>query len=333
MTALSQYDRLEAVGLWRASKDAQRTEVIVSLGERSLVLSNAQNQALAHWSLAAVTRANMGRGGGAASAIYHPIGDPDEELEIAETESAMIEAIETLRRKLNRGRSRPGRLRLFLFAGVVLGLLALGQLWLPEALRNHAVAVAPKVKRVEIGKALMAHVLPITGRPCTGFEASRALGQLQRRVLGHADTPVFVVTDGISTTKVLPGGMVLINSTVLEDHENPDVLAGYLLAQSLRHKMQDPLEDVLRFGGLWGTLQFLTRGTVSDDQLQHQGLCLCARCHWRKNTAFDRGKSLSRRSARTPFERYKLGAFAKYLRGLASLSEALRLQTPWRECD
>ena len=56
MTALSKYARLEATGLWRAGPDEQRREVIVSIGDATLVISNLKDQALAHWSLAAVDR-------------------------------------------------------------------------------------------------------------------------------------------------------------------------------------------------------------------------------------------------------------------------------------
>ena len=61
MTALSDYQRLEAPGVWRPSPDAQRRDVIVSLGDATLVLSDQKDAALAHWSLAAVERRNPGR--------------------------------------------------------------------------------------------------------------------------------------------------------------------------------------------------------------------------------------------------------------------------------
>ena len=57
MTALKKYARLEATALWRAGPDVQRREVIVSIGDATLVISDLKDQALTHWSLAAVDRA------------------------------------------------------------------------------------------------------------------------------------------------------------------------------------------------------------------------------------------------------------------------------------
>ena len=56
MTALSKYDRLEATGLWRATRDTQRREVFVSIGDATLVISDLTDRAVAHWSIAAVER-------------------------------------------------------------------------------------------------------------------------------------------------------------------------------------------------------------------------------------------------------------------------------------
>ena len=54
MTALTQYQRLEATGIWRKSAEAQRIDVIISIGESSLVITDINEKPLAHWSLAAL---------------------------------------------------------------------------------------------------------------------------------------------------------------------------------------------------------------------------------------------------------------------------------------
>ena len=57
MTALKKYARLEATGLWRQTPEDQRREVVVSIGDATLVISNTNDTALTHWSLAAIERA------------------------------------------------------------------------------------------------------------------------------------------------------------------------------------------------------------------------------------------------------------------------------------
>jgi hypothetical protein len=107
MTALKEYDRLEAAGLWRAAPDAQRRDVIVSLGDATLTISDLRGTALAHWSLAAIRRDGTG-----SPALFHPDGDRGETLELASDESVMIEGIDRLMRSIERRRPRPGYLRL-----------------------------------------------------------------------------------------------------------------------------------------------------------------------------------------------------------------------------
>ncbi|MFB0940720.1 MAG: hypothetical protein QMB34_07215, partial [Paracoccaceae bacterium] len=107
MTALTQYSRLEATALWRQTPEAQRREVIVSIGDATLVIANINDQALTHWSLAAVVRANPT----VSPAVFHPDGDPSETLEFSDDATEMVEAIEKLRDNIAKRRPRKGRLR------------------------------------------------------------------------------------------------------------------------------------------------------------------------------------------------------------------------------
>ena len=60
-TVLEKYQRLEAEGVWRPDPDVQRRDVIVSIGEATLILSDLNENALTHWSLPAVKRMNPGQ--------------------------------------------------------------------------------------------------------------------------------------------------------------------------------------------------------------------------------------------------------------------------------
>ncbi|MDP4989790.1 MAG: hypothetical protein NWQ37_01075, partial [Marivita lacus] len=107
MTALKEFQRLEAEGVWRATPADQRKDVIVSVGDASLTILDLRENVLAHWSVAAVARANKGQ----MPAIYHPDGDPGETLEFGEDSVQMIDAIERIRSAIDRTRPKPGKLR------------------------------------------------------------------------------------------------------------------------------------------------------------------------------------------------------------------------------
>ena len=260
MTALKEYARLESTGLWRATPQDQRREVIVSVGNATLTITDTRDQALTHWSLAAVARANPGQ----RPAIFHPDGDPSETLELAEDEAEMIEAIEKLRQHIERRRPRPGRLRFVMLLASVAAVGALAVFWLPDAMLRHTVTVVPAVKRAEIGEALLARITRVTGQPCSDAQANPALSRLGTRVLGAGGTnQLRVLRSGVQSTKHLPGGTILMNRALVEDFEEPDVAAGYVLAEQQRMAMLDPLQDLLQTAGLFASFRLLTTGELT----------------------------------------------------------------------
>ncbi|WP_299378103.1 hypothetical protein [uncultured Tateyamaria sp.] len=260
MTALSKYDRLEATGLWRASSEAQRREVVVSIGDATLVISDLNDRAITHWSLAAVERGQASTG----KAVFHPDGDPDETLELGPDEAEMIGAIDTLRHAVARARPHPGRLR---WLGVGLSLsavVALGVLWLPGALVDHAMRVVPPVKQAEIGGALLARIARVSGTPCRTPEATAALTALAGRT-GAAR--VMILPGGVREALSLPGGTVLLNRALVEDFEEPDVAAGYVLVEEVRSAAHPPLRGLLEHAGTRAVATLLTTGALPPQTL------------------------------------------------------------------
>lgn len=264
MTALHEYQRFEASGLWRASMEAQRVDVIISIGEATLTISDPRGNPLTHWSLAALERANPGQ----RPALFFPNGDPDETLEVTSDEVEMIKAIEKLRSAVDRGRPHPGRLRLISFGASLAAVGALVFLWLPGALRQHAVKVVPDVTRADIGAALRRQMEGVTGTGCQTPEGLDALRRLSSR-LPTPDGPgsFDIMRNGVRGAIALPGGAMILDRTLVEDHESPDVLAGYVVAAHLRAALHDPLADLLDYGSAFDTIRLLTTGDLSDKLL------------------------------------------------------------------
>lgn len=260
MTALKKYQRLEATGLWRASPDEQRREVIVSIGDATLVITDLRDQPLTHWSLAAVDRQNPG----VRPAIYSPDGDPGETLELSGDEDQMIRAIEKLRSAIDRSRPHPGRLRLVSVALSCLAVAALVFLWLPGAMQRHAAEVVPQITRVAIGEALLARIERLSGTACNARAARPVLDRLAERT---GVRRIVVLPSGVAQSLALPGGLVLLNRALIEDHETPEVAAGFVIAERARRQTTDPLAAILREGGMWASFQLITTGALPVDLL------------------------------------------------------------------
>ena len=260
MTALSQYERLESLGLWRASRDDQRREVIVSFGNATLVVSDGAGRPLSHWSLPAVARLNPD----VTPAVFAPDADAAESLEI--DDPLMIDAIDKVRGHLVRSRPRQGRLRGLLTGAVLLAVLAAGALWGPDALREQAAASLSDQRRVEIGARILGHMQVRNGPACRGAAGREALQDLLVRVAGPGAPGQVIVLPGTLPGPVnLPGDLTVIDRATLVRFDDPVIVGGDIVAA--RAATDDPVEALLRQAGLRTTLHLLTSGTLPDDAL------------------------------------------------------------------
>lgn len=271
MTALEQYSRLEAIGLWREGPGAQRAEVLVSLGDATLVLSTPAEVVRTHWSLPAIVRLNPGK----RPAIYAPGTQAEEQLEIDDT--TMIEAIEKLRSAIDRRRPHPGRLRLWIGASIGAAMLALALLWLPGALIRQTVSLLPAASREAIGTQILQEIGRLAGPLCNAPRGSAALTRLARRSLGETAPRVAILPAAIPDTLSLPGGIIVADAALVEDHDSPDVLAGFLLAEATRREDTDPMLRLLSQAGLGVTLRLLTTGQIDSAALQAHAIGLLSR--------------------------------------------------------
>lgn len=295
MTALKEYDRLESTGIWRESPDAQRRDVLLSFGDATLIIRDKTDTALAHWSLPAIERLNPG----ARPALFRPGPDAGEELEL--DDPTLIDAIEKIRKTVARRRPHRGRLRLYIFTGLIAAIGALGYFWLPGALVRHTLTVVPDSKRLAIGSDLLTHMTRLTGDTCQSSLGSAALARLKARVLGDAVRKAYIVPSGPNGALYLPGGLLLLNSTVVEDHDDADVVAGYMLAAAEQASLNDPMEQFLRDVGASATLHLLTSGQVEDDVLKDYAETLLAAPTPRPNASLLLDRFATAKVASSPY--------------------------------
>ncbi len=270
MTALKEYDRLETTGLWRESPQAQRRDVHVSFGKASLIIRDRNETALTHWSLPAISRVNPGQ----RPALFHPGDDSGEELEL--DDPAMIDAIEKVRRTIDRRRPRSGRLRALILLSFLAAIVALGVFWLPGALTRHTLTVVPESKRLAIGTELLGHISDLSGNACHSSLGTTALARLKQRSLGDAARRVYVMKDMSRDTVALPGGLLLLSQRVIEDHETPEATAGYMLKAIDDAAQSDPLNALLDTAGTRVTFRLLTTGQLQGDALAGYAVTLLA---------------------------------------------------------
>lgn len=262
MTALEQYDRLESIGLWKDSADAQRREVIVSFGNASLVLSDKNENPLTHWSLAAVRRVRKD----GSAVTYAPDGATGEELEI--NDDLMVKAIETIQSRLRRGLPKPGRVRWLIGGGITAVVLALALFWFPGAIARYAASIVPDAKAEQIGRQVLRHVAEFSGRTCSSTLGDDALRKMENRLIGTPSNRIIVLELGARNSSHLPGGLILINRRLVEGYDDPEVAAGFVIMERAIEDEIPPLLALFSTMGTANVVSFLASGEISQTALK-----------------------------------------------------------------
>lgn len=271
MTALTEFQRLEAQGSWRETPDARLREVIVSVGEATLTLMDPKSdRPLSHWSLPAVVRLNPGR----LPALYTPHASAaDETVEI--DDPLMIEAIERVQRAIASHRAVPGRLR-----GVLMGLALIAMIgglvvWLPDALIRHAARIAPPAQARTIGLAVLADLERGAGMVCRRNSGQQVLDWITPGLLGQ-EALVQVVPGPLNGARRLPGDLYVLGADLLAASPGPEASAGHLVAASLAQQDDQARLQALRHAGLMAALRLMTLGTLPRDAMAGYGAALMA---------------------------------------------------------
>jgi hypothetical protein len=268
MTALKQYDRLEATGLWRETTESQSIEVLITFGNASLILSDFTGSPLTHWSLPAVVRTNPTK----RPAIYSPNTSGTEKIEIED--EAMIKAIEEVRSSIKSRRPRPGKLRILTLIITSLVITALLIFWLPNILTQHTSGLVYAEQRRQIGERLIQQVSKLSGPPCELESDANPLYQLEQRLFPNTGVKILVFAEGIRTSTHLPGKFILLNRTTVEDFEVPEVVAGFAIIEKAILDLNDPMKNLLSFAGTSVVLKFLTTGKLNDRVLEEYAIYL-----------------------------------------------------------
>lgn len=275
VTALDRYAKLEAIGQYFDAHEDSPREVVISFGERSLIIMSLDDHPLAHWPLASL-RAN-------ANPAQLPIkiapdGVNDERLLLDDPE--MSTAIAEVCPDLYRSRSRSARrlpLRAIAGAMVLAGLSVFAFLAWPLLPGSLADLMTPK-REAALGTALaarMPHMIEPAAPPalCIGEDGTAALHALAKRLQSASGSSlplIFSVLDHpAADALLLPGGHVILFRGLLGAARTPEELAAILAHAAGHAERRDPINLVLDEAGLITTARMLfgnvTGSTVTGE--------------------------------------------------------------------
>ena len=246
-TALRDYARLESTGRWTRSAGAEAQEVLLSLGESTLILSDLADRPVAHWSLPALRRVAD------APAAYAPGPDGGERLVVDDPEMNRALAL-----VIAAAREPSDRRQLRRAAGLGLAaLVAVGTIWLlPDALRQQAAAALSPAQVDDLGREVVAR-MP-NARACADPYGMRAMERLARAALGPGAMPVRVVTPGPTGGVVAVPGAILLSARAVAESSTAADLAGRLRAAQAAAETEPPVGRVLDEAGPLALVGLLT---------------------------------------------------------------------------
>lgn len=255
MTALTNFQRLEAQGSWRAAPGAPLREVVVSLGDATLVLSDPSNdRPLSHWSLPAIVQLNPGT----VPAVYAPsVEASDETVQI--DDPLMIQAISRVHHAVASHRTRKGRLRNVLMILGVLAVLGWLVLWVPGALIGHAARIAPPAQARSIGLAILADLEQGKGAVCARESGQAVLDWLAPQLVGP-DAIVRVLPGPLGGARRLPGDLYVMGSDLLQTAPGPEAAAAHLIAARLGIADGNLRQAAMDHAGLGTSFRLMTLG-------------------------------------------------------------------------
>ena len=260
MTALDQYIRLEAIGLWQETPDTPEREVVVSFGNASLVLSDTSDRPLAHWSLVGTQPLRVDRDG---ATVYSTTLDGYETLAIRDPEMVRaIAAVSAVQRFAPK--PKPPNYGRWIGTGFVVLVLA-GLAWFgPPSIRWQAARMLPPEWIERFGDEMLLQVMGTRGAPCATPEGQQALRRLAEPLARPQRPRVRVLDLSGVPVAVLPSGYMLLDARLIEMAESPEEIAGWIALGQARGELHPATEAMMTDAGLLADLRYILTGRLSE---------------------------------------------------------------------
>ena len=261
MTALDEFDRLEAVAMLKRSADDPGQEVVVTLGEATLTmnqLSNKGDHPISHWSLAAVDLLEERP----SETTYRLDAEAQERLIVQDT--TFRNALGKIIRDRQMAPAPPKSKRGLVAVLSCLALVALAVLLLPGLIRQTATAMISPERAAILAAEMHPMIEARAGPACETVEARAVLDALSERLNPSGETRLAVHDLGDVNVISLPGDTVLLNAAALEEAPESGAIAAWA-ALGIAGVVESPaVSGLFGEGGLIDGIRFLSSGELPE---------------------------------------------------------------------
>lgn len=264
MSDSSGYIRFEASGIWRENAETPPRDVIVSLGERTLVLSDLGDRILGHWARAGLTPLRTE----GETTVYTLSAESGETLAIGDRQMNVEISGRTHDAQVSpRKRRKRPRLGLILAASFSIGLSATLASFAPGAMRHQTLRLIQPGQAAELSDRILLILMDKGAQPCRHPTGERNVNRLTATLAAPGETPVRTRVMDLADASAarLPDGSVIVSQSAVAAARVPEDLAAVLAVALAR----DPLETLVNsMGPVDHMVYFLTadlRPTTLDD--------------------------------------------------------------------
>lgn len=258
MTALDEFDRLEALANWQARPNEPVVEVLVTLGEATLTisdLSGEQDKPLTHWSLGALMRTAQDE-----NHTTYGIEGSDETLIVADEmlKTALDRVLPKPMATPVTGHKRPR----FFWPAIILILASAAYFGMPDFIDRLAYRMIPPERAALLADEMIPMIEERTGPACASPAGLKALEVLSARLQPASKVKLHVHDLGDASVISLPGDKVVIDQRIMELSSSPEEIAAWAAIGIAGIAQSPAITGLFQNDGLLDGLKFLATGNL-----------------------------------------------------------------------
>ncbi|RED14193.1 hypothetical protein [Pontivivens insulae] len=290
MTALDQYQRLEALALWRADATSSPREVIATFGNSRLTLMDMSEAPITQWSLAALRYSEEADPAGRPDAVgLTPDPEGAECLWFDDVDLKAAIAAVWIEEEAEAVDAAPSGNRVFRYVilafvsiALVIGAI-LARPWAQDTL----LAQVPE----EVWRSVSREIVTAQSEQSGLYLCQRAgradpaLMEIQTRLgatQARMEPVLFTARQDVSPIIALPDHRVLLDADAMRSAAQPEALAGLMALGLARQDREQPRNRIASAIGMGGLIGLVTRGYLSEDTVAVAAAALAQLPEWER---------------------------------------------------
>ena len=266
MTAIEKYARLESTARWIESDLKGSKDVIISLGKKTLIITNYEDEPLAHWSLTSTNIISENEN----ESIFSP--DPEGIEQLIIEDKNMIEAIELFISNKNKSKKK---LNVFFILIPFFIIFVIGAFYS----KHYKYYFLSLISDAQVTQILNEHIrkhIKNYGPVCESSSGKKAISELLKNLdIFYDEINIVVLSNQTVNSIHLPSGTLFISKNYLNKTKNSLDFISLIYQLDYEKKKKIPLKKIVEknsliniFGFVIGIKKTLNINSINDLEMK-----------------------------------------------------------------